>query len=401
MADRHLKDLTGTITRLLFSLLRSLRDLLAYLVRLLRLLLSLLWQLLHCKVPERYEVQDCAHVPPQVNRRPDPCLYSQSYLAAQGIAITWDNPDIRITTTEGVPISSTGLAPDTDYIVEGTIHNASFDPAIGVRVRSYFRSWGIDFADRQPTELDQNGEAAERIVHIGAWGQIISTFKWHTPSQAGHYCVTVECYHPADREPANNVGQENTDVVEARPGSSARIAVPFFNRRARERDFRIDVDEYEIPQGHVALALERISEKSVHNRVVRRDEDTARLIEQDALRGARIRLADGHRRARLGEGYEVFGYAGRSRLVAEDGQGNFGLERDWVVTLPGRERSENGWRVVVPPGDTEMIDVVIDVPERSSPEDRKVLNLTARDRFGTVVGGVTVILKVVADRAVP
>ncbi|MBW5483792.1 hypothetical protein [Streptomyces bambusae] len=327
-------------------------------------------------------------------------MYSQSYLASQGIAITWDNPDIRITTPEGAPISSTSLAPDTDYVIEGTIHNASFDPAIGVVARSYFRSWGIDFADRQPTELDGNGEPAERIVHIGAWGQTIATFKWHTPALAGHYCVTVECHHPADREPANNVGQENTDVVEARPGSSARITVPFFNRRARERDFRLNVDEYEIPKSHVELTLERMSGRSVHNRA-QRDKNTARSIEQDALRGARIRLTDAHRRARLGEGYEVFGYAGRSRLAAEDGHGNFELEQDWVVTLPGHERGENGWRVVVSPGDTEMIDVVVDVPERSIPEDRKVLNLTARDRFGTVVGGVTVILKVVANHAVP
>lgn len=394
-----LRTFAVATAQLPLSLLRSLRDILTYLLRLLLLLLALLLKLLKGKVPERYDEQDCAHIPPQINRRPDPCLYSQSYLAAQGIAVTWDNPDIQITTTGGVPVASGSLTADTDYIVVGTIHNASFDPAVGVTVRSYFRGWGVDFEDRQPTEVDGNGNPAERIVHIGSWGQTTASFKWRTPAQAGHYCITIECHHPADREPANNVGQENTDVIQASPGSSARIVVPFFNRRKGARDFRIEVDEYEIPEGKIELTLERIQSKRSSGRDLK-DEDVELQIERDALRGSRIRLTDG-RRARLGERYEVFGYAGRERITAESGRRNFELAEGWAVTLPDRERGEEGWHVAVPPGTTEEIDVVVTVPERSTPGDRKVLNVTARDRFGTVVGGVTVLVQVVEEHAVP
>jgi hypothetical protein len=32
--------------------------------------------------------------PEPVMRRPDPCIYSQTYLASQGVPVTWNNPDI-------------------------------------------------------------------------------------------------------------------------------------------------------------------------------------------------------------------------------------------------------------------------------------------------------------------
>ena len=387
------RTFAAALGNLPLSLLTSLRDLLAYVLRLLWGLLRLLWELLHGRAPERYEELDCAHIPPEVNRRPDPCLYSQSFLAAQGVAVTWDNPDIRLTDPNGVPVPSTELTSDTDYIVVATIHNASFDPAIGVTVRSYFRGWGVDFDDRTPAEVDANGDAAERIVHIGAWGQATVSFKWHTPAEAGHYCISIECHHPADREPANNVGQENTDVVQASPGSSARIVVPFFNRRQRVRAFRIEVDEYEIPDGRVELTLEPVVEKRTRERKME-DEDTRRALIRDALRGSRIRLVDG-RRARLGERYELFGYSGREGVIAASRRGDFELTEDWVVTLPGRELTEGQWQLPVAPGATEEIEVVVAVPERSAPGDRKVLNVTARDQFGAVVGGVTVLVQVV------
>jgi hypothetical protein len=394
-----LRSLALATARLPLTLLEAVRDLLVYLLRLLLLLLKLLPKLLKGKLPERYEPKDCAQIPPEINRRPDPCLYSQSFLAAQGIAVTWDNPDIMITTTSGVPVPSNTLTADTDYIVVGTIHNASFDPAIGVTVRSYFRGWGVDFADRQPTEVDANGNPAERIVHIGAWGQTTASFKWHTPAHAGHFCVTIECYHPADREPANNVGQENTDVVEGAPGQSARIAVPFFNRRRDAREFTIEVDEYEIPEERVEFRLEPVRAKPLGRD--REDRVVDRKIERDALRGSRIRLNRDDRRARLGEQYEVYGYRGRDRLVAANGRGNFEVSEGWAVTLPERKHSEAGWHVDVPPGETATIDVVVSIPERSTHGDRKVLNLTARDRFGEVVGGVTVLVQVVEEHAVP
>src|ERR1035437_1506232 len=36
----------------------------------------------------------CAVIPPQIYKRADPMIYSQYYLMEQGLAVTWDNPDI-------------------------------------------------------------------------------------------------------------------------------------------------------------------------------------------------------------------------------------------------------------------------------------------------------------------
>src|SRR5262245_29559219 len=46
--------------------------------------------------------------------RPDPLIYSQSYLMSLGLAVTWDNPDI-VLHLNGAPVSSSLLQPDTLY----------------------------------------------------------------------------------------------------------------------------------------------------------------------------------------------------------------------------------------------------------------------------------------------
>ena len=34
-------------------------------------------------------------IPSHTYRRPDPLIYSQTYLMSQGLSVTWDNPDIQ------------------------------------------------------------------------------------------------------------------------------------------------------------------------------------------------------------------------------------------------------------------------------------------------------------------
>src|SRR5690606_25186365 len=44
---------------------------------------------------EEDEEKECNPPAPEpVMRRPDPCIYSQTFLASQGLPVTWDNPDI-------------------------------------------------------------------------------------------------------------------------------------------------------------------------------------------------------------------------------------------------------------------------------------------------------------------
>jgi hypothetical protein len=359
-----------------------------------------------CKKGEEENPRDgCLDVPPDVARRPDPCLYSQRYLMAQGLAVTWDNPDIVVTELSGTP-ASLPLDPDRDYLVRGTIHNASFDPAIGVSVRCFVRAWGVDFDDRVPVEVDDGGQPAVRIVHIGAWGQAIAVFKWRTPNvDKGHYCLTVECFHPADRVPGNNVGQENTDVLRtAKAGTSLKVVVPFFNRQRDVRAFRMMIDAYEIPAAPVSYTLEQIRGPNGLSETGGRDilarvrapeeagadrERFERLVERDAMRGARVRLSPDGPRARQGVGYRLFGYHGADGVHKSNSLGAFPLPPGWAVTIPGHETDEQATNVAVPPKSTVSLDVQVDIPAHAVAGERRRFNLTALDPRGSVVGGVT------------
>jgi hypothetical protein len=402
------KTLLGALLEFLKSLLNFLKTVLLFLPYLLIWLFRLLHKIIHGKFkePETYEDVDCPKIPPENARRPDPCLYSQSYLASQGIAVTWDNPDIRLTTPNGVPVPPGPLQADTDYVVIGTIHNASFDAATGVVVRSYFRAWGVDFDDRTPTEVDANGDAAQRIVSIEPWGQRTASFSWHTPAAPGHFCVTIECFHPADKEPANNVGQENTDVVALAANSSARVTIPFFNRRAREDEFWIDADAYAIVDEPIEFRLTRLADKPRPDDgrvdvVARAVGDragtvvvTERLKTREIMHGSRIRLTGDGKRPRRGEDYEVFTYTGIDQLVIANDAGAQGLPEGWTVTIPGVELDGGRWHLRVSPNETAMLSVDLGVGPNVPSGDRHPININARDRFGNLVGGVTVYAEV-------
>ncbi len=91
---------------------------------------------LHCR-------PRCAVVPPVVYRRADPLIYSQHYLMEQGLAVTWDNPDIQLF-ENGLPVSSSALKPATTYEIDATIWNNSLDaPAVGMPVEFEFQSFGV------------------------------------------------------------------------------------------------------------------------------------------------------------------------------------------------------------------------------------------------------------------
>ena len=58
----------------------------------------------------------CATIPPEVYKRADPLIYSQTYrtyLMEQGLAVTWDNPDIKLY-DNGVPVSSSQLQAELE-----------------------------------------------------------------------------------------------------------------------------------------------------------------------------------------------------------------------------------------------------------------------------------------------
>jgi hypothetical protein len=64
-----------------------------------------------------------AHLPATIYKRPDPLIYSQAYLMARGLAVTWDNPDIWLTELPApdgtlVPVASNNLVADHVYRID-------------------------------------------------------------------------------------------------------------------------------------------------------------------------------------------------------------------------------------------------------------------------------------------
>src|SRR5436190_16955517 len=68
--------------------------------------------------------QTCVPISDPAYKRPDPLIYAQFYLMAQGYAVTWDNPDIEVH-KGGVLVPSHSLDADTDYDLVARIWNNS------------------------------------------------------------------------------------------------------------------------------------------------------------------------------------------------------------------------------------------------------------------------------------
>ena len=70
-----------------------------------------------CKLGERERRRSpdrCVPINDPAFKRPDPLIYSQTYLMSLGIGVTWDNPDIQLF-EGGVPVPSSSLKADTEY----------------------------------------------------------------------------------------------------------------------------------------------------------------------------------------------------------------------------------------------------------------------------------------------
>lgn len=212
---------------------------LAWLVWLLKSLVRL------CKLANRDRGRpNDGTVPPWAYRQPDPLIYSQQYLQAQGLAVTWDNPDIHLEllTAPGVSVDSHALKPDTDYVVVARIWNGvTTAPAVGLPVKVSYLEFGIGTTrhDVGMTKVDLPVKAA---VGCPAFARV----GWRTPAQPGHYCLQVELLWDDDENPANNMGQHNTDV---KPLNSphAAFTFPVRNDGPARRAVTLQIDSYRLP----------------------------------------------------------------------------------------------------------------------------------------------------------
>jgi hypothetical protein len=172
--------------------------------------------------------------------KPDPLIYSQYFLAAKGLAYTWDNPDITLF-HNGIPVPSSQLQAATTYQVRARVWNNSTEcPVVQMPVHLSFLSFGMGTVSHPvgTTKIDVS-------VKGGAVNPAFVTLPWTTPPEAGHYCLQVLLDPADDLEFGNNLGQENTDVGVAH--SPALFTFQLRNDTRRQHDYTFQVDGYTLP----------------------------------------------------------------------------------------------------------------------------------------------------------
>jgi hypothetical protein len=134
----------ATLVRLLGA---SLRDAIPLLLSLCRMLFALIRR---CRrraaLSERERRRapgTCVPIHEPAYKRPDPLIYSQTYLMQLGLTVTWNNPDIQLY-RNGAPVSSSALEASTQYDIIARIWNNSAEaPVVNLPVRISYLSFGV------------------------------------------------------------------------------------------------------------------------------------------------------------------------------------------------------------------------------------------------------------------
>jgi hypothetical protein len=277
----------------------------------------------------------CHPIPAHIYRRADPLIYSQQYLMSQGLAVTWENPDVSIQ-LGGLVVDPYDLQPSTVYDVVARVWNGSVDaPAINLLVQFSYLSFGIG------TKKTPIGAAH---VDLGAKGApdcpAFAHRAWKTPATPGHYCLLIELIWDDDANPRNNVGQSNT-VVKPLNSPHAAFSFDVANNDDVRHAYRFTLDAYAIPTrpscndtppGHFPTPTP--SELKLRARKVRAEHDRAA----------------------------------------------FPVPPNWSVVVQPPE-------VVLAPGATTQVAVDVTAPDGFT--GRQAFNVTAFDEHASLVGGVT------------
>lgn len=358
-------------------------------------------------------------LPEDITRRPDPCIYSQQYLQSQGVAVTWNNPDIwmaKASTPGVIEPDSYHLEADTDYIVSVRCHNASTDLALGVQVRLLYRPWSFNSPDLVPVQTSPSGQEVVRFANIAGMGSTIVQFNWHTPpvapGETQHFCLQAHLSHPMDINLENNMGQENTNVHSANPGHVAPgevvdVDVPLFNNGRLAKQFGFRPDAYAIDTTTVIqLELKRNTgrepwplSKQIGSLVPR-----LRFADQppppppptpDTPVSIRAAAAASHGQPRFTFGRPRRRTVTRARYVGHErykrqllGQ-VFELPPGMTFETPGI-----GPTIELAPGEERNIPVRIVVPSDAENGAEYSINIRAEDDKGRLAGGVTLLLRV-------
>ena len=361
-------------------------SLLRHLIILVLLLLLLLWRILLLllgkgwrggKPPQAPCPED---IPPHVRRKPDPCLYSQAFLLAQGVPVTWDNPDIQITETDGTPAPSSQLEADHDYLVQGRIWNASFNPALGVEVRCAVRDWGMG-GDWLVVQTNADGTEHVELLVIAPWGNATSKFKWHTPPVTGHFCLRVACHHPDDKNTANNVGQENTRVVATGVGGNVSARARVTNTARRGNRLTFSIDTYRVRDQEWEFKLQtRI--RSIGDGPV-----GGRTNVRESLRNLIVRLAKEGR----GPINTAYAYVSREPLFKSESGAPRSIPEGWKLTFDGQPPNAP---LLLAPGESRDVEIRVEVPATARPGEEHAFNINSIDSAEGRLSGVTLVVRV-------
>lgn len=363
-------------------------ELIAALWRVLLLLLLLglhalrcLWRLLRWleRAPQR---SHCRELPPHIKRKPDPCLYSQFYLSSLGLAVTWNNPDIWITLPDqSTVVDSYHLEPDTDYVVHARIHDASFDAALATRVRCFYRPWSFNSPDRIPIEFNPDGSEKVEILHIPPWESRVAKFRWHTPNTPhSHYCLQVACYHPDDKNPNNNLGQENTNLNGGSPGGKLVTDATLWNPTGRRRGYRLVADAYSIPEGKITLRLETLERRLTS------PQPFAGIRGAMLTRDARHGLVTA---ARHGLTLTSYVYRGWEEVSEASKRGSRPLPPRWALHVDGEPAEKGHSRVIAEPGENRL-SLVLGLRPGEGLATAEQINISAFTEAMQLVGGITI-----------
>lgn len=188
------------------------------------------------------------HVPGTIYKRPDPLIYSQAWLLARGLAVTWDNPDIALFELQlgGLPpkpAQAHALKPGAKHLIRVRIWNGSTSaPAVNLLVRFWVLTFGIGTTRTIIGETLVPNLPVKGAVGLPATAEIV----WTTPPLAGHICVQVELVWPDDEDQGNNIGQINLDVKKLNsPNASFTFALR--NDSAVATALRLTSDAYRLP----------------------------------------------------------------------------------------------------------------------------------------------------------
>ena len=184
------------------------------------------------------------YVPPTIYKRPDPLIYSQPWLLARGLAVTWDNPDIRVFVAgpPPVPASPHALGAGVPHLIRARVWNGSLEaPAVNLLVRFWYLNFGIG------TLRNFIGETLIDLPVKGAAGlPSVAEMPWTTPAIPGHYCLQVELVWGDDADQGNNLGQTNLDIKKLN-SPNASFTFLLRNDGVHPAQLRLTSDAYQLP----------------------------------------------------------------------------------------------------------------------------------------------------------